>query len=35
MKDWNDLAEDDRIFKKFKKGKISKDEYEKLLMKMG
>ena len=32
MKDWDDLAEDERLYKKFKKGKISKKDYEKLLM---
>lgn len=33
MKDWEDLADDDRLFKKFKKGKITKEDYEKSLMK--
>jgi ATP-dependent RNA helicase DDX55/SPB4 len=33
MKDWDDLAEDERLYKKFKKGKISKEEYNKLMMK--
>jgi ATP-dependent RNA helicase DDX55/SPB4 len=33
MKDWDDLAEDQRLFKKFKKGKISKEEYDKLMWK--
>jgi ATP-dependent RNA helicase DDX55/SPB4 len=34
VKDWDDLADDDRLFKKFKRGKISKEEYEKSLMKI-
>lgn len=34
MDDWNELADDDRLYKKFKKGKITKQEYEKLLMKI-
>jgi hypothetical protein len=33
MKDWDDFAEDDRLYKKFKKGKLTKQEYESLLMK--
>ena len=34
MKDWEDLAEDDRIYKKYKRGKISKADYEKSLLKI-
>jgi ATP-dependent RNA helicase DDX55/SPB4 len=29
--DWEDLAKEERLYKKFRKGKISKDEYNKLL----
>lgn len=34
VKEWDDFADDDRIYKKFKKGKISKEQYEKLLLQM-
>lgn len=29
--DWDDLAKEERLFKKLRKGKISRDEYETLL----
>ena len=32
--DWDDLADDDNLYKKYKKGKISKEEYEKSLLKI-
>ena len=31
--EWDDLADDDKLYKKFKKGKITKEEYEKALLK--
>ena len=32
MEQWDDLADDDLLYKKYKKGKISKEEYEKHLL---
>ena len=32
--EWDDLADDDKLYKKFKKGKITKEEYEKALLKL-
>ena len=32
IEQWDDLADDDLLYKKYKKGKISKEEYEKHLL---
>ena len=32
IEQWDDLADDDLLFKKYKKGKITKEEYEKHLL---
>ena len=32
--EWDDLADDDKLYKKYKKGKITKEEYEKELLKI-
>lgn len=29
MKDWDDLAEDGRLYKKYRQGKITKEEFDK------
>ena len=34
MEQWDDLADDDLLYKKYKKGKITKEEYEKHLLSM-
>ena len=34
QKDWDDFAEDERLYKKYKQGKLTKEQYDKLLMKM-
>ena len=32
IEQWDDLADDELLYKKYKKGKISKEEYEKKLL---
>ena len=34
IEEWDDLADDDKLYKKYKKGKISKEEYDKFLLKL-
>ncbi len=34
LDEWDDLADDDKLYKKYKKGKITKEEYEKELLKI-
>jgi hypothetical protein len=32
VKEWDDFASEERMFKRFKQGKISKEEYDKFLL---
>lgn len=32
MDEWNDLQREENLFKKFRKGKISKEEYDKIIL---
>ena len=34
LDEWDDLADDNKLYKKYKKGKITKEEYEKALLKI-
>ncbi len=34
INDWNELAREDNLYKKFKQGKISKEEYDKIFMRL-